>query len=90
MKHKSLETTIRDVVVKEDHDEIDYEGQMAIAQLMALSRRAERIAQMLQGSSQLESWVQAKITKAEDYIGTVYDYLRNTPNSVQPSETRET
>jgi len=93
---KSLENTIRQVVAEdygmqqpapqmhqEPHPETDYEGQMAIAQLMALSRRAERIAQMLKADSQLEAWVQSKITKAEDYIGTVYDYLRNTPNSVQ-------
>jgi len=31
--------------------------------------------------TQMEAWVQSKITLAEDYIGCVLDYLKNTPGS---------
>jgi hypothetical protein len=33
------------------------------------------MASMLKDDTQLDAWVQSKITKAADYIGTVHDYL---------------
>ena len=82
-EYKNIENTIRSVVspkpmIVENHeDDTDLEGQMAMSQLMSISRRAQRIAEMLQPNTQLDAWVQSKITTAEDYITTVYDYLRN-------------
>jgi hypothetical protein len=37
---------------------------------------------MLKPDSQLEAWVQSKITMADDYITTVRDYIKHTPGSV--------
>ena len=87
-EYKTIENTIRGVVsptpmIVEDHDDTDLEGQMAMSQLMSISRRAQRIAEMLKPDTQLDAWVQAKLTTAEDYITTVYDYLRNTPNQIK-------
>ena len=87
-EYKTIENTIRSVVsptpmIVEDHDDTDLEGQMAMSQLMSSSRRAQRIAEMLKPDTQLDAWVQAKLTTAEDYITTVYDYLRNTPNQIK-------
>lgn len=69
--------------LKEDHGpEDDYEGEMAITQLKSIEEKAAGISGMLKPESKLEAWVQSKITIAEDYIGTVHDYLKNTPDSI--------
>ena len=90
-EYKTIENTIRSVVsptpmIVEDHDDTDLEGQMAMSQLMSISRRAQRIAEMIKPDTQLDAWVQSKLTMAEDYITTVYDYLRNTPNQIKEPE----
>jgi len=90
-EYKTIENTIRSVVsptpmIAEDHDDTDLEGQMAMSQLMSISRRAQRIAEMMKPDTQLDAWVQSKLTTAEDYITTVYDYLRNTPNQIKEPE----
>ena len=90
-EYKTIENTIRGVVsptpmIAEDHDDTDLEGQMAMSQLMSISRRAQRIAEMIKPDTQLDAWVQSKLTMAEDYVTTVYDYLRNTPNQIKEPE----
>ena len=55
--------------------EIDREGRMAKRQLQDIAEYAAKLSEMLDDDTQLESWVQAKITKAEDYIGKVKHYL---------------
>jgi hypothetical protein len=90
-EYKTIENTIRGVVspksiVEEYHDDTDLEGQMAMSQLMSISRRAQRIAEMIKPDTQLDAWVQSKLTMAEDYVTTVYDYLRNNPNQIKEPE----
>ena len=55
--------------------EIDREGRMAKRQLSDIAEYAEELSQMLQDETQLEAWVQAKLTKAADYIKTVKHYV---------------
>ena len=55
--------------------EIDREGRMAKRQLSDISKYAQDLDQMLQDETQLEAWVQAKLTKAADYIKTVKHYV---------------
>lgn len=55
--------------------EIDREGRMAKRQLADISEYAQDLSQMLQDETQLEAWVQAKLTKAADYIKTVKHYV---------------
>lgn len=55
--------------------EIDDEGRMAKRQLADIAEYAQELSQMLQDETQLESWVQAKLTKAADYIKTVKHYV---------------
>lgn len=66
--------------VKEEKDrgEYDYEGAMAKTQLQTICRNAEALKDMLEDDENLPEWVQAKITKAEDYITTSLDYLKST------------
>ena len=55
--------------------EIDREGRMAKRQLSDIAKYAQELSQMLADETQLESWVQAKLTKAADYIKTVKHYV---------------
>ena len=52
----------------------DHEVEMAITDLRALSQMASELAQHLENEKpkELEGWVQAKITKAADYIDAVH------------------
>jgi hypothetical protein len=59
---------------EDDYDE--YRGQMARTQLMSIAEKAAELAKDVKDDTQLEAWVESKITLAEDYIQTVYDYLR--------------
>jgi hypothetical protein len=55
--------------------EADREGAMAKADLYKLASYSHKLFQQIQDEDQLEGWVQAKITKAADYIASVYHYL---------------
>ena len=55
--------------------EIDHEGRMAKRQLSDIAEYAQDLSQMLADETQLEAWVQAKLTKAADYIKTVKHYV---------------
>ena len=66
------------VAEAKDEGEYDYEGAMAKTQLQTICRNAEALKDMLDDDENLPEWVQAKITKAEDYITTSLDYLKST------------
>ena len=58
--------------------EQDHEVQMARAELYKLAKYSIKLHEMLKNISEqegLEGWVQSKITKAADYIGSVYHHL---------------
>ena len=58
--------------------EQDHEVQMARAELYKLAKYAIKLHEMLKGVSErdgLEGWVQSKITKSADMIGSVYHHL---------------
>jgi len=55
--------------------EVDREGAMAKADLYKLANYSHKLFQQIQDEDQLEGWVQAKITKAADYVASVYHYL---------------
>jgi hypothetical protein len=58
------------------HDgEADREGAMAKADLYKLANYSLKLFKRLHDDDQLEGWVQAKITKAADYVASVYHYL---------------
>ena len=61
-----------------DMAERDHEVQMARAELYKIAKYAIKLHDMLKGVSEetgLEGWVQAKITKAAEGIGSVYHHL---------------
>ena len=53
----------------------DSEGKMAKSQLIHIAKYAIAMAKGLDDNEELESWVQSKITLAEDYISKVKHYL---------------
>lgn len=55
--------------------EYDYEGQMARTQLISIVKNAKALFDSISDRTQLQSWVQSKLTKAEDYLNAVTSYL---------------
>jgi len=53
----------------------DHEGEMAKAQLMSIHKRSGEVYNMLGDNEQLEGWVQAKLTKASEYLEAVYNNI---------------
>jgi hypothetical protein len=72
----------------------DHEISMARGELKATADKALELVAALEGKSDegnpMEAWVQSKITKAKDYVNSVYDYLMYNPNvaneEVKPEE----
>jgi hypothetical protein len=54
----------------------DDEGHMVKGQLSRLVNDADELTNLLGDQTQLPSWVQAKVTKATDYISAVKNYLQ--------------
>lgn len=70
-----------------DMAERDHEVQMARADLYKLAKYAIKLHEMLKGVSEMqgiEGWQQAKITKAADYISSVYHNLDYEMSPVNP------
>lgn len=55
--------------------EIDDEGRMAKQQLSDIAEYAAELSGMLNDDTQLEAWVQDKLSKAADYIKTIKHYV---------------
>jgi len=53
----------------------DYEGSMARSQMLKMKKYVIALSQMIDDETELESWVQSKLTKASDYMSSVFHYL---------------
>ena len=72
--------------------EADHEVQMARAELYKIAKYAIKLHEMLKNVSEqegLEGWQQAKITKASDYIGSVYHALEYDEKVMTPITSAE-
>ena len=61
-----------------DRVELDHEVQMARADLYKIAKYAIKLHEMMKNVSEIqgiEGWQQSKITKAADYLGSVYHNL---------------
>ena len=74
-------------ILRSIKEEADYEGEMAKSELYRIIENAEELFQMLDDDTQLEAWVQSKITKAADYLNSVTQYLKY--QSIKPGMTDE-
>jgi hypothetical protein len=57
------------------HRPDDHEAKMARADLFKCAQYSFKLFKMISEDQELEGWVQAKITKAADYIASVYHYM---------------
>lgn len=72
-----------------DPREYDYEGDMAKTQLRSIIANSQAVHDMLKDTTNLAEWVQSKITKAEDYISTVADYMTAEINEAKEEDDDE-
>ncbi len=76
-----------DNVAPHDSGEYDREGEMARGQLTTAADAAEELRSILDADENLPEWVQAKITKAVDYLDMARDYMKSKETeSVQEAE----
>jgi len=60
---------------EDDWKQPDDESDMAHSQLRAVKDLSDKLCDMIDDGEQLDAWVQSKLTKAEDYLNSVYRYL---------------
>jgi len=60
---------------EDDWKQPDDESDMAHSQLRSVKSLADKLCNMIDDGEQLDAWVQSKLTKAEDYLNSVYNYL---------------
>ena len=75
MREKDLKEDLATLAYKA---EADHEVQMARADLYKIAKYSIKLHEMLKGVTEeqgIEGWVQSKITKAADYMGSVYHHL---------------
>lgn len=53
----------------------DHEAEMAKSELYRAAKYAMKLHEMIQAGDELEGWTQSKITKASDYLASVFHYL---------------
>lgn len=83
MKIKINESRLKEIIAEEmaaledkhHMHHVDKEGKMAKRQLYDMAKYAMMLHDSLENETQLESWVQSKITLASDYISKVKHYL---------------
>jgi hypothetical protein len=67
---------IQESLNEDDWMQADDESDMAKSQLKSIQSNASKLMSMIDNNEQLDAWVQAKITKAEDYLNSVEGYLK--------------
>ena len=67
---------IQESLNEDDWMQADDESDMAKSQLRSIQSNASKLMSMIDNNEQLDAWVQAKITKAEDYLNSVEGYLK--------------
>lgn len=60
---------------EDDWKQPDDESDMAHGQLRSIKSLTDKLCNMIDDGEQLDAWVQSKLTIAEDYLNSVYNYL---------------
>jgi len=61
---------------EDDWMQADDESDMAGSQLISIKQNVNKLASIIDDGEQLDAWVQSKLTKAEDYLTSIYNYLQ--------------
>jgi hypothetical protein len=59
-----------------ESQEYEDESEMAKAQLAAIIEKSNELLRMMNGVTQLEDWVQYKLSIAENYIDAIHGYIK--------------
>ena len=76
---KITKTQLRQIIEEEINalaEEEEGEGYMAVSQLEYMKEIIPKIQQYVNDASDLEEWVESKITKAQDYLSSDLNYMR--------------
>ena len=86
---KKLPDELQAAIIKKSiKEEADYEGEMAKSELYRIMQNAQELMSSLDDDTQLEAWVQSKITKAADYLNSVTQYLAYQNTKQGPTDER--
>ena len=67
----------REGMYEHDYQQPDDESSMAQAQLKSIQSNASKLMDIIGDDEQLDAWIQAKLTKAEDYLDSAAGYLES-------------
>lgn len=90
MNKKQLREGLADMAYRA---ESDHEVQMARAELYKIAKYSIKLHEMLKNVSEqegLEGWVQSKITKSADYLGSVYHHMDYQVKFDEVAESKDT
>jgi hypothetical protein len=82
MKEDRLRKMIQDALMtkqslkEDDWEQKDDESNMALSQLSSIIELSNNLKSLISDEDQLDAWVQSKLTKAQDYLNSVYGYLK--------------
>jgi hypothetical protein len=65
----------KDAEMKKENNAHDHEGRMAKSQMYKMKDYVDKLSMMMDDGAQLPAWVQSKLTKASDYMSSVFHYL---------------
>jgi len=65
----------KESIKEDDYLQSDDESDMAMSQLIAINSSVSDLMKLIKPNDQLDAWVQAKLTKAEDYLDSISGYL---------------
>jgi len=85
-REKDWDSMIEDEFDSHDSGEYDQEGEMADQDLETAQDAAEELRSILDADENLPEWVQAKITKAVDYLDTARDYMQSKDSGEEVQE----
>jgi hypothetical protein len=67
---------LREIIKEEiQNEENESEGRMARSDLFRIAKYAQSVHDMLSDQDDLPEWLEAKITKAADYLASVKHYI---------------
>jgi hypothetical protein len=70
-------------------EDVDYEGEFSRSKLIGMARRCIKLAHAMDDVSQLDSWVQDKLSVAANNVQTVFDFLMNSDQEVDEPGARK-
>ena len=84
------EIKVKDVSSEDEEGGIDdHEVDMAKSELYQLAEYAPKLLDLSKNYDELEGWVQAKLTKASDYVSDIYHYLKYEQESKAQNQVEE-